>query len=238
MTKLYISLLLILSLFVTGAAQLAKPIERVLSAGNSITFNEPSPGEPYYWLGRWGENASAAHKDYVHQTWAGITARQNSVPDMRIFSAIFTAQVEQIPDQIREYRPDVVIVQWGEAGGTGVPQEAWNALYVPIGQAAREVNARAIAVGMWGTREIGDRDEKLRNAAIAASMIYVHIADLHAPRTPEMCAGLHPGVCEHPNDLEMALIAERILAAIYPDPNAALYLPFVSNGAGTISPAP
>lgn len=224
-------LLLILPLLL--AADVAPPAYlRLLFIGNSITFNEPAPGEPYYWLGRWGENASAAHLDYVHQVWAGIAARQGSVPAMQIVSAIYVADIQAAPDAVAAYNADLIVVQWGEAAPHELTQAEWDTIYRGIAEAAGE--AKMLAVGMWGTRPIGDRDVKLRSAALAAGMAYVPVADLHTPRTPEMCVGLHPGVCRHPFDNEMAAIANRILAAIY---SQDVYLPVVhGTSGGTVPP--
>lgn len=224
------SVLLLILALVPFSHTTTPRIDRVLFIGNSITFTQPMPGEPYFWLGSWGMNATAAHLDYAHQVWAGIAAHQGYIPEMKIVSVIFVDDLD-IAEQILEYDPDMIIFQWGEADTYKLTQEEWDAAYALIGGAARSVGARILAVGLWGTHPIEGRDEKLRLAALAAGMTYIPFADLHATRTAEMCVGLHPGVCNHPDDGEMMAIAERILEAIY---NQDTYLPFVSAPGGTV----
>lgn len=199
--------------------------ERLLFIGNSITYH-PAAVEQHNWHGAWGMAASSADRDYVHQVWAGIAARQGSVPEMRIVSAVQIADILAVGDAIAEYKPDVIVVQWGEAAPLDMAQEDWDAIYGKIADAAD--GARVLAVGMWGTHEISDRDIRLQAAALASGMTYIPFADLHAPRTPDMCAGLHPGVCNHPFDNEMAALANRILT------NQNVYLPLVQSVGGTI----
>lgn len=222
--------LLILALLPFSAPQTPQ-YNRILFIGNSITYH-PAAVERLGWHGAWGMTASAAHLDYVHQTWGGTCARQGYCPKMRIVSAVQVADIQAVEDDIAEYKPDLIVVQWGEAAPIGMAQEEWDAIYRKIAEAAD--GATVIAVGMWGTHPIGDREEKLRAAALNAGMIYIPFADLHAARTAEMCAGLHQGVCNHPDDSEMAAIAGRILAAIYSE---STFLPLVHGGeGGTVPP--
>lgn len=224
----------LLGVFLAALLFLPSPraISRILFVGNSITYHETNI-EKYNWPGAWGMAASSADRDYVHQVWAGVAAQQGNVPDMRIVSAIQVADIQAVEDDIAEYEPDLIVVQWGEAAPLDMPQEDWDAIYRKIADASG--TAKVLAVGMWGTHPIGDREEKLRIAALNARMVYIPFSDLHAARTAEMCAGLHPGVCNHPNDGEMAAIAERVLAAIY---GQEVYLPTMFGGGGETIPPP
>lgn len=224
------SLLLILPLLFAIAPLQPAQIQRILFAGNSITHTAPLPGDPYFWMGNQGINASAPHLDYVHQVWAGVAAQQGSVPGMVIVKVVFAEDMD-LDEEIAAYQPDLVIVQWGEAAPYDMPQDWWNDIYRKIKDAAG--GATVVAVGVWGTHELRDKEDKLRIAALNAGMFYAPILDLHAPRTPEMCAGLHQGICNHPNDSEMAAIAGRILAAIY---SQSTYLPLVHGEGGTVPP--
>lgn len=229
-------LLFVLPLLFTFAPSLPTPhYHRILFAGNSITRNPPAPGEPYHWDGYWGERASAAHKDYVHQVWAGVAAHQGSVPDMEFARVIYLEDALAVGDAIMAYEPDLLIVQWGEAAPYELPQEDWDTVYAKIKDAAG--GATVVAVGMWGTHEIRDKEDKLRVAALNAGMLYVPFADIHNRRSPDACAGLpagRKGVCNHPDDSEMSAIAERILATLYAQ---STYLPLVhSEGGGTVPP--
>ena len=225
------TLLLILPLLFALWFPQPASISHILFIGNSITYH-PAAVEQYNWHGAWGMNASAAHLDYDHQVWAGVAARQGDVPEMGIIRAVSLEDMLTTSDDIMAYEPDLLVVQWGEAAPYDMPQEEWDTVYRKIKKAAGAT--AVVAVGMWGTHEIRDKEDKLRIAALNAGILYVPIRDLHAPRTAEMCAGLHLGVCNHPDDSEMAALAGRILAAIY---GQSTYLPLVhGKGDGTVPP--
>lgn len=202
--------------------------------GNSITFRTPQM-EGLGWAGMWGVAATAADKDWVHQVWAGIAARQGNVPDMRIISVTTPEIPAEVVNQIRAYRPDMLIVQWGEVGSWDASQEWWDEQYIPLGDAAIDIGAHAIVIGVWGNESGDPRNERIAATALASGMTFVQISDLHTTETEatmdSVCTSVD--VCWHPGNRGMALIAERILEAIYPQ---ATYLPFAANGQGGTVP--
>lgn len=213
---------------------------RILILGNSIAFQQPMLSDG--WDGRWGFAASAAHKDFIHQMWGGICARQSYCPDMKIIVAdippgLFPADMAE---QIADFDPDLLIIEFGDDVYSleKLDYAVYEDVYRVLGDAARATDALAIATGPWWILDVptDDREEKMRRAATEAGIIFVSIGDI---KSLETTAELEPwchnhNVCWHPNDTGMALIADRILAAIYPPGSA--YLPFVAGGGGGTVP--
>lgn len=209
-------------------------ITRIMMIGNSITFRTPAMAE-IGWNGMWGVAATQADRDWPHRLQLMVTARQGSIPDIRIVSVTTPEIPAEVTKQILAYAPDVVIVQWGEVMPWNASAESWREQYQPLGEAAQAVGARAIAVGVWGNEPGDPRNERIRNAALAATMTFVQISDLHTMETEATADGVctNTSVCWHPGDRGMALIAGRILAAIYSE---STFLPLVVGGDGTIPP--
>lgn len=220
-------------------------IHRILFIGNSITFSPPRQGEPFHWDGAYGMAATEAHRDFVTLVWANVAARQRHVSEIKVIRAIQAEDFNVgLVEQIRGYRPDVVVLQWGEAAELDECQEWWNKLYAPLGGILREVGAIGIAAGVFGTYTIpgitpGDnREEQMRIASTRAGFRFVPLSDLHTPENEGRADGVckHVGVCQHPGNSGHARIAGRVLEAIF---NQNTYLPFMQNAeAGTIPQSP
>lgn len=198
-------------------------INRILFIGNSITQTQPDLA--LGWNGNWGAAASQADRDYVHRVQLGITARQGSIPEIRIIQTSSDLYPDDTIATIKDWQPDLIIFQIGD-NATG---DEWLEQYHDLGQLGMQI----IAVGTWAGDE---RDSLIGQAASEAEMKYISIADLHTRENEawEQCSTefCHAGLYWHPGDRGMALIAERILQVIY---NQSTYLPLVlHDGNGTI----
>lgn len=233
-------LLLAVALFVPPSA----PITRILFAGNSITWS-PSQHEIYSdWWGDYGMAATQAQHAYPLQVWAGVAAREGVVPEMDIYKGrvIFPEDIDQeLFDYIRAYKPDVFILQTGEAFPPDRTQEWWNELLAPLGDVVRETGTTGIVAGVFGTKSIpgvtpGDnKQEQLRVAVEAAGLRFVPLVHLHTAENMARADGLCPseGVCQHPGNGGHAGIARGILTTLY---GQSVYLPFVASEGGTVPP--
>lgn len=244
------SLILILPLLVAIVPSRPTPqYNRILFAGNSITWSPPIHDIYSDWWGDYGMAATQAQHAYPLLVWAGISSRQSVVPEMDIYKArvIFPEDIDQeLFDYIRAYQPDVFILQTGEAFPPDRTQAWWNELFLPLGDVVREVGAVGIVAGVFGTKSIsgitpGDnKQEQMRIAVELAGLRFVPLVHLHTTenmaRADGLCSRLPDaeGVCQHPGNGGHAGIARSILAAIY---SQSAYLPLVhSEGGGTVPP--
>ncbi len=190
---------------------------RVLFAGNSITLHGPAP--QIGWTGNWGMAASTEKKDYVHLLEAKILAARPEA----------TFCVCQVADWERSYKnPEEVLAQYQAAREFGadvivarfienVPTLDFDPVlfrknYEKFLEFLNPKGGNLILTdGFW--KHPGDG--QIHAAAEKPGLILVTLGDL-GEREDMKAIGLfeHEGVANHPGDLGMAVIAERIWDAL------------------------
>ena len=187
---------------------------RVMMAGNSITLHEPKP--EIGWNNQWGMAASAKEKDYVHVLKGYI---EDVVPDAT-FCICQAYKWERdfangklaypIYEKARDFNSDIIVVRfiencpWKEFDPVIFKRE-----YVDfINYLNKSGNAKiVVTTSFW--KHVADA--VVEEAAKENGWTFVSINDLG--ELDEMKAlGLfeHYGVANHPGDLGMKTIADRI----------------------------
>lgn len=224
-TQILVVLTVILSLF--SFSPTCPTYHRILFIGNSITLSSPSTA--LEWPGYWGMAASQADKDWPHQLWASLAAKQGFVPEIAFLRADIhswagvTGVLAFRNVSVQEFAPDLVIVQMGDNSQPSFPAEQWLDAYADI--KAWTPNARHLALGVWAPNT-PYKEANVQQAATETGMQYVRINDLHVYGVTDARHYTKPGVGWHPGDLGHLRIAERVVDALQ-----AVYLPGVG---GTI----
>ena len=194
--------------------------KRILFVGNSMTLHGVRP--EIGWHGAYGMAASAKEKDYVHVAEREILQR---IPD----AAFGICQVSNWERQYkegasthplfhaaREFAPDVIVIRFVEncSHKEIAPELFKKELDALIGYLDRDQKAKLIVTtGFWRH----PLDEALREYASEQNAPLVELGDL-GEEDAMKAIGLfeHKGVANHPGDLGMQRIAERIVKALLP----------------------
>lgn len=187
---------------------------RVMMAGNSITLHEPSP--TIGWNNRWGMAASAKEKDYVHVLKSHI---QSVKPDATFCICqaykwerdfVNGKQAYPIYEDARNFDADIIVVRFIE----NCPRKDFDAAvfkreYIDfINYLNKSGNAKIILTTSFWEH---NGDDVLYEISKEMGWPLVVLNDLG--ELDEMKAlGLfeHFGVANHPGDLGMKTIADRI----------------------------
>ncbi len=192
--------------------------KRVLFLGNSITLHGRKP--EIGWLGEWGMAASSPEHDYVHLLMKRIRVRD---PDAAFcicqaanWERSYKNGVETYEsyEQARNFRADLIVIRLVE----NCPQEGFEPksfckeLKAFVSYLDKEGTAKVlVTTGFWRH----PADEALLAYARANNYPCVELGDLG--EQDEMKAiGLfeHTDVANHPGDLGMQKIAERIIETL------------------------
>lgn len=191
---------------------------RVMMAGNSITLHEPS--ESIGWHNQWGMAASAKDKDYVHVLKSHI---QTVAPDAT-FCICQAYKWERdfangklaypIYEDARDFNADVIVVRFIEnCPRKDFDPEVFKKEYVDfIEFLNKSGNAKIILTTSFWEH---DADSVVAEVSKEKGWPLVVINDL-GERDEMKALGLfeHFGVANHPGDLGMKTIADRIFEEV------------------------
>lgn len=211
--------------------------QRILFAGNSITWTPAIPGR---WWGDYGCCVTSADRAFASLVWAGIGARQGVVPEMGIYKGR-VIQPEDINQALFDAiaGADLVVIQTGEAFPPDQGQAWWDATFAPLGEVARETGTRIIVAGIFGTKTTPEvtatMQERMRLAVGKAGLGFVPLGHLRRVENLAYADGLctDDGICGHPGDAGHEGIAKAVLAALY---GQSVYLPWIASNGGTVPP--
>lgn len=187
---------------------------RVLFVGNSITLHGVAPH--IGWLGQWGMAASAPERDYVHLLEQNV---RNRHPDAA-FCVCQVAEWERnyktgdsvldLYARARDFRADIIVLRCVEnCPGADFDGTAFREQYQALIDYLNPTGNAKILLTTCFWHHVGDPDI----AAVARERDYplVELGDL-GERDDMKAIGLfeHVGVANHPGDLGMAAVAERI----------------------------
>ncbi|MDD6884335.1 MAG: SGNH/GDSL hydrolase family protein [Eubacteriales bacterium] len=193
---------------------------RILFLGNSITWHGPKA--EIGWNGSWGMAASCREKDYVHlliskirdlHPDAGFCITQGAIWERNIDSCDLAANFAAA----RDFTPDIVYV----ALGANTPSENFDgALFQRCMQTLLNFIAEKsaqpkfiIATNYWND----PKTQALREFAMENGYPLVDLSDSLAPEENRAIGQFsHEGVANHPGDLGMQRIAERIWRVLEP----------------------
>lgn len=192
--------------------------KKVMFVGNSITLHGILP--EIGWYGNWGMAASAEGNDYVHRLMASISQLENDP----VFCVCQVARWERnykegetvypFFENARKFNADIIVMRFVEnalvkEGEAPIFKEQMVKLlqyFDPEGKA--EI---ILTTGFWHH----PAEKAIAEAAEEMNWPLVELSDLG--EQDEMKAiGLfeHGGVANHPGDLGMKMIAERIFAVL------------------------
>lgn len=188
--------------------------KRVLFLGNSITLHEKAPH--IGWKVNWGMAASAEEKDYVHvvlnalrEKYGEISYCITNVGEWE--KKYWERDILQKFNGARDFNADTVIIRFGENIARNCFQEYPLLEYLREFVAYFTRNAKKVIVTdlFW---EHGYICDTLKQVAEESGYEFAVISDL-GYQAENKALGLFEvsAVAEHPNDLGMARIAERIL---------------------------
>jgi hypothetical protein len=187
------------------------PAVDIAFVGNSLT----AAGPIYSWAGQWGMAASQPDKDYVHRVQLRLAAYTGVIPEIAVYSADLhkPENIVQAAQKVATARPRILVVQMGDNADPNSDYQSFRDAYTLLRNAAPA--AKLIYVGVWQYDDV--RNQHIRRIAQEDNATYVHINDLYLDpsnqATAQGCTDTH-GVCWHPSDAGMALIAGRVYSAI------------------------
>ena len=192
--------------------------KRIMFVGNSITRHAPKAD--IGWTGDWGMAASTKEKDYVHLLMQKV--RQNDKDAVFCICQVAVwehgyrqgSEVHSLYAFARDFKADIIIVRFIENCPSSdfdaeLFQKEFKKLleYLDGKGDAKQI----LTTGFWGHPGNGT----IRQIAKDEALLLVELSDLG--RDERMKAiGLfeHSGVANHPGDLGMEKIAERIYDAL------------------------
>ncbi|MET3373582.1 alpha-galactosidase [Variovorax boronicumulans] len=189
---------------------LGNEIYRITFIGNSLTLHTPK--KELGWSNSWGMAASAQDRDYAHRTGAAL-GLPVSVFNLAALESDPENNLSRIAEVTRDIRATTVVVV--ELGDNVQPasQEKFIDAYERLLDAAKGL--QLICLSTWWKNEPLDR--VLEQQCVSHGGRYVHIGDIRADAARLDAGGPQfsdPGVNAHPHDSGMAMISERIVAAV------------------------
>lgn len=191
--------------------------KRVLFAGNSITLH--SPKADIGWQGSWGMAASDAAHDYIHLLASRFPGMDAGIAQVAEWERGFLKGKEAMRPYTpaAEWDPDIIVFRAGENTPENMLAEG------DYAQAVQDLmrffnrggRAKMIVTSLFWPNPA--KDEAIRRAAECLGAVYVPLNDL-GTRDDMKALGLfwHSGVANHPGDLGMQAIADRIGGALEP----------------------
>lgn len=197
-----------------------KPSLKVLFIGNSITLHAPKPD--IGWFGDWGMAASCEQNDYVHQTVKMIEDKYGKI-DYCIAQLAEWERLYSDGDNVlkkyyipaAEFKPDIIIVRIGENINRDSNKEInCKPFFDSMIKFFIAPNTKQIIVTdcFW---QIEVLDNIFKEVIAENGYTYCKISDLYEDKkTMALGQFEHEGVCMHPSDYGMRMIAERIYRKI------------------------
>lgn len=188
-------------------------IRRLAFVGNSLTVAGPMPA--YQWYGYWGMAATQPDKDYVHRVQLKLAASNGYISEIGVFSAdLHTPDlISQAANSVSAFAPDVLVVEMGDNAAAGTSYEKFRDAYTQLRDAAPKT--KLFYVGTWQAGETFN--QYIQQIAAEDNATYVAIDDIYADKmnqaSAQGCTDTH-GVCWHPSNAGMELIAAKIFNAI------------------------
>jgi hypothetical protein len=162
--------------------------------GNSITRHPPLAS--IGWSGDWGMAASAQDKDFAHRVGAALGVPVSASNVSRVTEVDPTAELPQVTLGART----AVVV---ELGDNGLP-----AKYGELLASLKGASKLVCTSTYW---QKNDRDQVMKPLCEAAGGTWVYIGNIYRGAQGSWT---NYDVANHPGDVEMALIAERIVQAL------------------------
>lgn len=195
-----------------------KPDKKVLILGNSITYHGEK--DEIGWHGNWGMAASSAARDYVHILFETL---KNMYENIQFCIAqvssleIDFCNKEHMKDYaiIKDYSPDITVLRFGE----NIKPSAYDMTEL---EENYDYFIKNYLMGdktnlIFTTRFMKDDciDGMIRKCSVAYGGITVELGDLGDDDNMKAIGKFeHAGVQDHPGDLGMKTIAERIYSAV------------------------
>ena len=195
--------------------------KRILFIGNSITRHGPKP--EIGWPHDWGMAASAAEKDYVHQTVAilekhGVTVDYAFANFSRWEVNYWEDSVLEECDALLRFEPDIVVIRIGENIWSRAVRDKLQEIdlyphFELMVKSSAKKGAKIILTDLFWPHE--PIDGVICRVAEAGGYPLVHLGDLgEADENKAIGLFEHTGVAAHPGDLGMYRIADRIVTEI------------------------
>lgn len=194
---------------------------RLLFLGNSVTWHAPK--DDIGWAGDWGMAASSAENDYAHRVLSAVRERFPSASGMILQGAVWERNLEcDCASEFagaREFAADALIftlcanTPGGHVPRRSVRRRAWKDFFPMRPKTAflRSSSSRRTSSA------IPSKSAAIEAYAARHSSTVVNLLDLGAnPENRALGKFAHEGVANHPGDLGMQRIAERILEKLIP----------------------
>jgi hypothetical protein len=195
-----------------------QPALRILFAGNSLTYGRIHAE----WPGGWGMAASAPDRDYVHRTQLLLAAATGRVPEIAVASLDLNRDeyFAEAQATAAAFGADIAVVQMGDQAWA-LPEAEYKTRLRMV--ARWFAPARLVITGSWYQTHC---EQWNRDVAAELGATFVPLHDLYAPANWQYADCAVPGgVCGHPGDRGMALIAERVAQAVLETIQARVYIP-------------
>ena len=194
------------------------PDKKILILGNSITYHAEKPS--IGWFGNWGMAASKAENDYVHILFENTKKIcpnvQFCIMQVAFFEVDFcNAEHLKAFDFIKEYSPDIAVLRFGENirlnnYSKSNLEQSYNSLL--NNYLSDNCGHLVFTTCFWENEGI---DDIIRKYADIYKGKLIELNDLGDDDSMKAWGKFeHVGVENHPGDLGMKKIAERIYQAI------------------------
>ncbi len=191
--------------------------KRVMFMGNSMTLHGIKPD--IGWHGEWGMAASSADKDYVHCLMRAIEGATSDpafcICQVAAWECNYKAGREFFPryENAMKFRPDILVMRYIEnCPKADFDPEVFKAeSKLLISKLCKEGTQVVLTTGFW--RHPGD--EAIRQLAREMNVPLVELGNL-GEKDEMKAIGLfeHKGVANHPGDLGMQAMSDRIFEVL------------------------
>jgi len=219
-TPVFFLLFASIAFFSKSALANSDLFKNVIFVGNSITKHPPS--KKWKWVNNWGMAASKEENDYVHLLIDGLQSRGYQATE-KIFSvAPLERGRESAENFVRKATQDyfdLIVVQIGDnvnKSQKNIDRFMVDYETVLSGLMAKNNHAVLRCIGLWwGGGELGNR---LKDICESFGGVFIDVSDISSNndfRGVAAYPGFPAAVKNHPGDLGMHAIYQRIMNSIF-----------------------
>ena len=191
---------------------------KVMFIGNSITVHEVRPELGWFWVH--GMAASSIDNDYVHHVIRYLNTKEDKLSAYVYSGKLWELDyykfenLDYVLDEIKQYQPDIIVIRIGENTYPNLQKFGYDLFptFNKLVEFAKKTAKHVFVTSLfWPNVTI---DDVILRATKQNGAYYVEIGDLNVPENKAIGLFENVDVANHPGDLGMKRIGERIIDSL------------------------